>query len=130
LAELRRYRRRPDATVTAVRLDLDTDGFSYRKWGAAQRCKAGDWIVNNAGDAYTVDAESFAKTYRAVGPGLYLKIGDVYAERAESPGVMTTKEGSTAYEAGDMLVFNDRARSDGYAMSAQTFDSLYELCDR
>ena len=31
-----RYKRKPDQYVTAVRLDLDTPGFSYRKWGAEQ----------------------------------------------------------------------------------------------
>jgi hypothetical protein len=36
--------------VIAVRLDLETDGFSYRKWGDTQRCKAGDFIVSNDGD--------------------------------------------------------------------------------
>ena len=40
-----------------------------------------------------------------------------------------TKEGATAYEAGDMLVFNGPARTDGYAMSAKKFESLYEPDD-
>ncbi len=66
----RRYVRRPDRPVAAVRLSLDTDGLVYRKWGAEQRAKPGDWIVDNDGDVYTVDAESFALTYRATGTGV------------------------------------------------------------
>ena len=37
-----------------------------------------------------------------------------------------TKEGSTAYLAGDYLVFNAPDRKDGYAMKAETFRQLYE----
>jgi hypothetical protein len=67
----RRYRKRADQFVVAVELDLDTDGFSYRKWGAQQRCKRGDWLVDNGGDIYTVDRDVFANTYRNVGEGKY-----------------------------------------------------------
>ena len=31
--------------------------------------------------------------------------------------------------AGDMLVFNDAEERDGYAMTAETFDRLYEPAD-
>jgi len=126
---LREYRRRERTTITAVRLDLETEGFTYQKWGGTQRCKAGDWIVDNAGDTYTIDAEVFANTYRKAGPGVYEKVATVWAERAESAGVIRTKEGSTEYEAGDVLVYNDAERRDGYAMKAETFDSLYEPPD-
>ena len=52
----RRYRKNPDQFVTAVRLNLDTQGFVFNKWGGEQRCKPGDWLVDNDGDVYTVDA--------------------------------------------------------------------------
>ena len=126
MAELRRYRRKPGTAVIAVQLDLDTEGFSYRKWGATQQCKAKDWIVNNAGDTYSVDAATFAKTYREQSPGRYVKAGHVFAERAAAAGSIKTKEGQTAYHAGDMLVFNEPNRGDGYAVSAEKFDQLYE----
>jgi hypothetical protein len=32
--------------------------------GAEQRCKRGDWLVDNGGEVYTVDGDSFARTYR------------------------------------------------------------------
>ena len=66
MSERRRYRKKTTSSVTAVHLDLDTTGFTYRKWGAEQRCKQGDWIVDNDGDVYTVDADVFARTYRRV----------------------------------------------------------------
>ena len=123
---LRPYRRRAGADVVAVRLDLETDGFTYRKWGGEQRCKAGDWVVENAGEVYTVDAASFAETYRRTGPGTYRKVGRVWAERARSPGTIETKESATEYAAGDYLVFNRPDRGDGYAIAADKFRSLYE----
>lgn len=123
------YRKRADQLVTAVRLNLDTSGFEYRKWGSLQRCKAGDWIVENGGEVYTVDAESFSRTYVEVGPGRYFKAGRVWAERAKSGGEIRTKEGQTHYSAGDYLVFNDQDGSDGYSMPAERFLTLYEEMD-
>ena len=74
------YVKRETEIVAAVQLDLDTKGFTYQKWGGTQTCKPGDWIVSNAGDTYTVDRESFARTYRATGHGGYVKVAPVYAE--------------------------------------------------
>lgn len=126
MANLREFRRKDATPVIAVRLDLDTKGFSYTKWGGVQRCKAGDWIVRNGAETYTVDAETFARTHREVRPGTFVKHASVWAERATAAGSIRTKEGATAYSAGDMLVFNDAARDDGYAMPAERFDALYE----
>jgi len=127
---LREYRRKKSALITAVRLDLDTEGFVYRKWGGTQRCKRGDWVVNNQGDVYTVDGETFDRTYRMVSPGVYVKNAPVWAQQAEESGTIQTKEGSTAYEAGDYLVFNDPDGKDGYAMPKEEFHSLYELPEK
>ncbi len=112
--------------IIAVRLALDTDGFEYKKWGGVQRCKQGDWLVNNQGDVYTVDADTFQTTYREVSPGRYKKSAPVWAEQADKGGVIQTKEGSTAYNAGDYLVYNDSARKDGYAVKSTAFHSMYE----
>lgn len=122
----RKYRRRSQTPVVAVRLDLDTEGFDYEKWGGTQHCKAGDWVVRNGSDTYTVDAESFARTYRELSLGLYEKHTAVWAERADSAGSIQTKEGTTDYAAGDVLVYNAEDGSDGYAMSGGKFDALYE----
>jgi hypothetical protein len=128
-AGFRRFRRRSDHPVAAVRLLLDTDGFTYRKWGGEQRCKPGDWLVDNAGDIYTVDADVFARTYRASGPGQYVKVVPVLARIAEAPGAIATREGLSHYQRGDYIVSNHEDGTDAYCMTAAKFDSLYEPDD-
>lgn len=123
----RRYRKRSDQFITAVQLDLDTEGFTYQKWGGPQVCKRGDWLVDNHGDKYTVSRDSFASTYREVSPGVYVKAAPVWAEIAERPGKIRTQEGETEYDAGDYLVFNDERGVDAYAVSAEKFEAMYEL---
>lgn len=130
MTERQLYRRRPGQPVVAVQLRVQTEGFTYVKpsWGdEPQRCKANDWIVDNDGDVYTIDADSFARTYEAQGPGLYVKTGHVWAEQAAQPGRIATKEGGTAYQAGDWLVSNEADGSDAYAISAEKFPKLYVL---
>ena len=109
-----------------MRLLLETDGLVYRKWGGEQRAKSGDWIVDNDGDVYTVDASVFARTYRETGPGTYVKTTPVWAEQADQAGSIKTKEGVTHYDAGDYLVSNHSDGSDEYAIGAEKFASLYE----
>jgi hypothetical protein len=121
-----RYRRKPDQAVSAICLSLDFDGLSYRKWGNEQRAKVGDWLLDNAGDVYTVDAQSFARTYREVGPGRWVKTTPIWAEQAAQAGSVPTKEGRTDYQAGDWLVSNNADGSDSYAISAAKFEQLYE----
>jgi hypothetical protein len=126
MGERQRYRRRPSQPVVAVQLKLDTEGFKYRKWGEEQRCKANDWLLDNSGEVYTVDADSFARTYTAEGQGTYVKTGKVWAEQAAEAGRVATKEGHTNYESGDWLVSNEEDGSDAYAVSAKRFEESYE----
>jgi hypothetical protein len=126
VVERRKYLKKGTALVKAVQLDLDTRGFSYQKWGGTQICKAQDWIVNNDGNVYTVDRETFARTYRAVSPGIYQKVAPVWAEVAEQAGQIVTKEGVTHYEAGAYLVYNDPEGKDGYAVEAEAFKEMYD----
>jgi hypothetical protein len=126
MAGRRRYLKKPDSSVIAVKLELATAGFEYRKWGDVQTCKAGDWIVNNGGDVYTVDGEVFERTYRETSPGIYVKSAPVWAEVADEPGSISTKEGVTHYKAGAYLVYNDPAGKDGWAVDAETFEAMYE----
>jgi hypothetical protein len=126
MAARRKFRKRASTLVAAVQLDLDTGGFTYRKWGGEQTCKPGDWIVNNGGDVYTVDRDTFARTYRAESPALYRKIAPVWAEIADHDGAIKTKEGLTQYKSGDYLVFNDEKGQDGYAVTAPSFEAMYE----
>ena len=125
----RRFVRKPDRPVVAVRLALDTDGLVYRKWGGEQRAKPGDWIVDNDGDVYSVDADVFARTYRRTGPGAYVKVTPVWAERAERAGSVATKEGTSQYEPGDYVVSNNSDGSDAYCVGAAKFEELYEPAD-
>jgi hypothetical protein len=121
-------------TIVAVQLDLDTNGFSYQKWGGTQKCKRGDWLVWNGEDTYTVDQETFARTYRPTSrpgpvhrPGIYAKSSAVWAEPAKASGTIKTKEGTTDFKAGDYLVFNEPNGRDGYAIKKEKFDAMYDL---
>lgn len=125
----RKYKKKATSFITAVQLDLDTEGFEYNKWGGKQVCKQGDWLVDNNGDKYTVAQDSFAKTYKFVSPGVYVKSAPVWAEVAEKAGKVKTNEGETAYEAGDYLVSNNEDGTDAYAMSAEKFESMYDLAE-
>lgn len=129
MGDLTRYVKKKASRVIAVQLDLETEGFTYRKWGGTQSCKAGDWLVNNDGDVYTVDRDTFARTYREVSSGVYEKVAPVWAEVAEKSGQITTKEGETYYKAGDYLVYNNEDRKDGYAVKAGKFEEMYERAD-
>ena len=120
------YIKKASQIVAAVQLDLDTPGFTYEKWGGTQQCKRLDWLVNNDGDIYTVDRETFARTYRPAGLGSYVKVAPVWAEQASSAGQIRTKEGVTHYESGDYLVYNERGSRDGYAVAKDVFERMYE----
>ncbi|MFN8570813.1 MAG: hypothetical protein U0132_02075 [Gemmatimonadaceae bacterium] len=126
-SELKKYVKRAESDVVAVQLALELEGFTYQKWGGSQRCKANDWVVNNNGDVYTVDAEVFAKTYREVSRGVYRKVAPVWAVVADEPGVIPTKEGKTKYEKGWYLVYNDAEakEGEGWAVSPDKFEEMY-----
>jgi len=122
----RRYKKKATSFVTAVQFNVDTAGFTYQKWGAEQRAKQGDWLVDNDGDVYTVDAESFARTYRKLDAGKYVKTTPIWAEVADAAGAIPTKEGKSHYEKGDYIVFNEESGGDGYAVAASKFEEMYE----
>jgi len=126
MATLRRYRKRPDQAVTAIKLALDTEGLRYRKWGGDQHGQPGDWLVDNAGDIYTVAADVFARTYRQISPGRFIKSTPVWARRTEHAGTLKTREGESHFAAGDYLVFNQPDETDGYCMAAERFHAMYE----
>ena len=126
---LSKYRKKPDQYVTAVQLDLDSNGFEYRKWGSTQQCKAGDWLVSNNGDTYTIDRDTFTRTYRQLEPGKYLKTSPVWAKRTTTEGSVSTNEGESHYRAGDYLVYNNEDGSDAYCVSREKFEAMYEADD-
>lgn len=120
------YKKRPNLPIIAVQIDLVCEGLEYHKWGAVQRCQAGDWLVNNAGNTYTVAKDYFASHYRRVSPGVYEKIGAIWAEEAEVDGQLHTLEGTTDYRAGDYLVFDRPEGGEGYAIKRHEFERVYE----
>lgn len=124
----KRYRRRRNTDIVAVqiKLKLEDGELRYSKWGAVQRARSNDWLVDNAGEVYTVADETFRRTYTQVSPGRYIKPGTVWATRAECPGVIDTLEGTTAYRAGDYIVANDINGIDSWAVDVDTFRKLYE----
>lgn len=127
-----RYKKRANQYVVAVQINLELKGgkLSYWKWDDEQVAKRGDWLVNNGGDVYTIDAESFAKTYEDAipySPGHYVKVGTVWATETTSDGSVETKEGRTHYKAGDYLVSNNEDGSDGYCIGREKFREMYEL---
>lgn len=109
-----------------MQLALEAEGFAYRKWGDDQICKPGDWLVNNQGDIYTADQETFDRTYRPVSPGVYTKVTPIWAEIAAADGTIATQEGITHDRAGDYLVFNEPDDGDGYAFEFEGFGTIYE----
>ena len=125
--KLQRYRKKSDQFVVAVQLNLETDGLSYKKWGAEQKCKQGDWLVNNNDEIYTIDKDSFEQTYRKESPGLYVKSTTILAEIANDSGSIETKEGKTSYKKGDYLIYNNEDSTDTYSISAEKFKRMYEL---
>ena len=126
---MKKFKKRPDTAVTAVRFDFEAGGFEYEKWGSLQTCKKGDWIVHSGNDTYTVDADTFAETYEETSPGRYIKTAPVWARVASADGSISTKEGETHYKAGDYIVCNSTDDSDCYAVSAESFAAMYEEAD-
>ncbi len=55
-----------------------------------------------------------------------MKTAPVWAEVAAAAGKVTTKEGVSAYEAGDYLVFNEPDGTDAYSVGAAKFEATYE----
>ena len=125
MTERRKYRKKADQLVVAVKLDLETTGLVYRKWGGRQVAKRGDWLVDNNGDVYSVDSKVFARTYKQQRPGVYLKTTPVWAQVATETGSVKTKEGKSRYKQGDYIVYNDKDGGDGYCMTAASFKSMY-----
>ncbi len=122
-----RYKKKPNQTIIAVQLSLDTAGFDFQKWGAKQHCKKNDWLVNSNGDTYTIDQQVFTANYQQLTPGTYIKTTPVWAEVAKYNGWLETKEGKSRYMAGDYLVHNKEDGSDSYCINADKFEAMYDI---
>ena len=127
MSELKKYVPKSNATVIAVQIDLDIEGFTYVKWGAEQRCSRGDWLVDNHGDVYTITDDTFTRTYRMERPGLYRKITPVWARVAHAKGTVLSEEGETEYEPGDYVAFHAPGAELGWAVKPAKFRERYDL---
>jgi hypothetical protein len=125
---VRTYRKRETQRVTAVQINLDlVEGvMRYRKWGDAQTAKQGDWLVNNNGESYTVDAEVFANDYQETSVGQYMKTGKITAYQATVAGSVPTKEGKSHYAAGDYVI---NPGGNSYCIGPAKFEEMYELAE-
>lgn len=126
----KQYQAKATNLISAVQLDLDTQGFTYQKWGDQQTCQSGDWLArSDCGDCYTITNASFVRTYQEVSPGRYRKHTTIQATQATAAGTIKTQEGTTAYVAGDYLIKNNEDGTDQYAISQSRFHELYEPVD-
>ena len=126
---MKQYRKKSDQFVVAIQLALEMHGFEYEKWGGTQTCKSGDWLLENNGEVYTVDAAIFEETYERKAPGIYAKNVVVWAEQAVKDGHLESAEGGQAYQAGRYLVSNDESKTDVYAVAPAMFERMYEPID-
>ena len=62
MADRRKYKKKVTSFVTAIQLDLGTEGFVHLKWDRRQACNRGDWLIDSNGDEYTVSPESYSRT--------------------------------------------------------------------
>ena len=129
MSNRKRFRKRPKFHVHAVQIDLEFSEFKYQKWGGEQTARPGDWLVDNNGDVYTVKKDYFRDYYKKISPGVYEKVGEIWAEAAAEKGTIETLEGTTDYNSGDYLVFDRRQGGDGYAVKKQVFERMYEPID-
>lgn len=112
--------------VTAIQIKLDTEGLFYNKWGSNQIGKKNDWLVESAtGSVYTIDNESFEKTYKLYSKGRYIKFASIWVTIADHDGNIKTKEGYSHYKDGDYLVANNQNGEDPYTPPADVIKNNY-----
>lgn len=126
---VRKYQGKNPVIASAVKIDLETEGLSYTKWGGPQYGKQGDWLVCKLGDTYTIDVDSFDATYKKVGVGQYVKVAPVWAYEAMENGSVSTKEGDSQYSKGSYIVSNDPNFNDAYPIGGEKFLRMYEVCE-
>ena len=119
-------RRRPDQYVIAVQLDLDTAGFTFRKWGAEQRVQARRLarrqrrrrLHRRRGQSSRAPTASCAAAptsrRRRCGP-----------RRARRPAASPRRRAART-TGRRLLVSNDEDGSDAYAVDAAKFEAMYE----
>lgn len=112
---------RSTATVHAVRL---TD---EHRWTTAAGDElvgaAGDWLLSEGDDTWTVAADVFAATYEPVADGIYRKVALVQAAQLAEDVEVITLEGIATAGPGDWLARNPGG--DVWPIPAEVFADRY-----
>lgn len=74
--------------------------------GSALTASLGDWLLTDGESIWTVAADVFPETYRAMGDGRYVKTALVTARQLDHADEFMTLEGEALAAAGDWLVRN------------------------
>ena len=113
--------------VTAIQIKLETNGLVYNKWGGEQIGKQNDWLVESStGSVYTIDDESFKKTYKMESAGRYVKFASIWVTIADHDGKVKTKEGYSEYKKGEYLVANCENGDDPYTPPYDVIQNNYK----
>ena len=111
------------AVVDAVRLTEDSEWATAN--GDPLSASAGDWMLSDGGDHWSVAPDVFAASYEPVGDGRYAKTATVTAIQLTAPFAVDTLEGVATGAAGDWLVRNPTGEC--WPVPAETFSKRYEL---
>jgi hypothetical protein len=93
---------RSTAVVDATRLTAPRTWHTAR--GCALAAVAGDWLVTDGSEEWTVAADIFARTYDRLPDGRYAKHATVDAVRTDRPVEVRTLEGPARAEPGDWVL--------------------------
>lgn len=100
LDDARTYR--STAVVHATRLDAPRTWRTPR--GSSLAATAGDWVVTDGAQEWTVAAGVFERSYRELPDGTFSKIATVCAVRLRHRVDVPTLEGSSTAQTGDWLL--------------------------
>lgn len=118
-------RYRSTAVVHATRLARPHAWRTGR--GSALSARAGDWLITDGVQEWTVEADIFARTYRRLPDGRFAKDAPVDAVRTDRPLDVPTLEGVARAEAGDWVLRGVDGElwpvSDAYFRSTYTPDA-------
>jgi hypothetical protein len=116
----------PTAVVRARRLPEGATWLTDR--GAPMQAEAGDWeLTDDSGGRWTVQPETFARSYRRLLDGRYAKVERVNAVQLTSELQVPTAEGVSPARAGDWLLRD----ADGavWPVPDETFRARYRPVD-
>lgn len=112
---------------TVLSYQLDTDHEWTTSGGDVLVGRAGDWLVSNDSDMWTVAADVFERTYEQLPNGRWRKTALITAVRATERTTIQTLEGPAVAEVGDWIATNPTGES--WPIKADTFARHYVPAD-